>query len=348
MRWLRAGFLPLSLLILVTAAMVVPLPYVRERPGRTLSLAACVDVDHDKAAPVEGDYLLMTISVQPTTTVDAVRALFSQDTLLVPKQAVIPPGIDTGAYFRDQRKEFALTADRAAAVGLSAAGLPAEITGDGAAVIQTQAGTPADGVLEPGDIILEVNSEPVADEGDLRTLIEELPADQPATLTVKRRGEVVEVAVTPAEHEGRTILGVLPQTDNPRVTLPVSVDVAAGAIGGPSAGLMIALTVYDQVLPGVDVARGRTVAGTGSIDAEGRVGPIGGAGLKVLAAERAGADLFLAPAGNYAEAVDFLPEGSEMDVVSVATFEDAREALGEQPADGDAGDWPECPYDPAT
>ena len=328
--------------------MVVPLPYVRERPGRTLSLAACVDVDHEKSAPVDGDYLLMTISVQPTTTVDAVRALFFKDTVLVPKQAVIPPGTDTNTYFRDQRKEFALTADRAAAVGLSAAGLPAEITGDGAAVIQTQAGTPADGVLESGDIILAINGDAVTDEGDLRTLVEGLPLDQLATLKIKRRGDIVEVSVTPAEYEGQKILGVLPQTDNPRVTLPVSVEVAAGAIGGPSAGLMIALTVYDQVLPGVDVARGRTVAGTGSIDGDGRVGPIGGAGLKVLAAERAGADVFLAPAGNYAEAIEFLPEGSAMDVVSVKTFEDAREALGEKPAEGSPGSWAACPYDPAA
>lgn len=351
MRWLRAGFLPLSLLILVTAAMIVPLPYVRERPGSTLSLAACVDVDHEKATPVAGDYLLMTISVQRATTVDAVKALFEHDTLLVPRQSVIPPGTDTGTYFENQRDEFALSADRAAAVGLAAAGLPADISGDGAAVVQTLPDTPAHGVLEPGDIIVAVNDETVSDESDLRTIVEELPTDQPATLTVKRRAEVVEVPVTPAEMEGRTVLGVHPATDNPRVSLPVGVDVAGGPIGGPSAGLMIALTVYDQVLPGVDVARGRTVAGTGSIDADGRVGPIGGAGLKVLAAHRAGADVFLSPAGNYADAQSFLPAGSSMDVVSVETFEDAREALGEAPADDTTevnAQSADCPHDAGT
>ena len=86
--------------------------------------------------------------------------------------------------------------------------------------------------------------------------------------------------------------------------------------------MMIALSVYDQVLPGIDLARGRTVAGTGSIDEQGRVGPIGGAGLKVIAAHRKGADVFLAPAAN---------------------IDAARQALGEQPATGPTPRRAECP-----
>lgn len=349
MRWVRAGFLPASLLILIVAAMVVPLPFVAERPGRTLSLAACVDVDHEQAAPVDGDFLLMTISVAGSTTVDAVMAIGRDDVALVPRQAVIPAGTDTNTYFRDQREAFALMADRAAAVGLSAAGFRAEITGDGVVVVRTQPETPADGVFEPGDLILAINDVAIEDESDLRTAVTELPLDQETVIDIKRRGEAMQVNVTPVEFEGRRVLGIQPETENPRVELPVGVDVAAGAIGGPSAGLMIALTVYDQVLPGVDLAQGRTVAGTGSIDDEGRVGPIGGAGLKVIAAARAGAEVFLSPAANYAEASAALPAGSTMDVVSVETFEQAREALGEKPAEGARTPDPqECPYDKAA
>lgn len=351
MRWVRAGFLPVSILILVVAAMVVPLPFVAERPGRTLSLAACVDVEHEQASAVHGDFLLMTISVQGSTTVEALMAIARDDVLLVPRQAVIPTGTDTSTYFRDQRAAFALMADRAAAVGLSAAGLPADITGDGVVVVTTQPGTPAHGVLEPGDLIRAVNDEAIEDEADLRTSISALTDGEEAVLDITRRGESAQVRVTPTVFEGRRILGVQPETENPRVELPVAVDVAAGAIGGPSAGLMIALTVYDQVLPGVDLAGGRTIAGTGTIDDEGRVGPIGGAGLKVIAAARAGADIFLSPAANYAEASAALPSGSDLKVVPVETLDDALEAIGEQPADGDERDAVEeqpCPYDAAA
>ena len=350
MRWVRAGFLPVSVLILVVAAMVVPLPLVAERPGRTLSLAACVDVEHEKASSVDGDFLLMTISVQGSTTVGAISAL-RKDVDLVPRRHVIPHGIDTNTYFRDQREEFALMADRAAAVGLSAAGLRAEVTGDGVVVVGTQPGTPADGVLEPGDLIVAVNDESIEDDTELRHAVAALSEGQAAVLDITRRGKREQVSLTPVLLDGRRILGVHPETENPRVELPVPVDVAAGAIGGPSAGLMIALTVYDQVLPEVDLARGRTVAGTGSIDDEGRVGPIGGAGLKVIAAARAGAEIFLAPAANYDEAVAALPRGSAMKVVSVATFGQARKALAEQPAKGSKSRRSRdqrCPYDNAA
>jgi Lon-like protease len=111
---------------------------------------------------------------------------------------------------------------------------------------------------------------------------------------------------------------------------------------------MIALTVYDKATPDVDLAAGRVVAGTGAVDASGRIGSIGGAGLKVLAAERIGADVFLAPAANYDEARQMLPEGSPMRIVPVETFEDARSALertaGEQPRGGGL-DSAECPFD---
>lgn len=351
MRWLRAGFLPLSLLILVVAALVVPLPYVVERPGRNLSLAACVQVDHGQATPVEGDYLLTTITVLPSTAVEFVTALMDRDALVLPQQAVIPPGVGGGEYFRQQRQEFALTADRAAAVGLSAAGFPAEVTGDGVAVVQVQPGTPAEGVLEPGDVITAVNAQAVADESDLRSIIDALPPGEPAVVDLQRRGAEASVSLTPMEFEGRLILGLQPVTANPRVTLPVPVNVSAGTIGGPSAGLMIALTVYDQVVPGVDLAQGRVVAGTGSIDADGVVGPVSGAGLKVIAASEAGAELFLVPERNAAEARAGLPEGSDMEVVAVADFDQARtvleESAGGPGATGTAAPV-ECPFEEAA
>ena len=103
---------------------------------------------------------------------------------------------------------------------------------------------------------------------------------------------------------------------------PVSID--SGDIGGPSAGLMWALGLYELMTPG-DLTGGRTIAGTGTIDLRGHVGPIGGIRDKVVAAQHAGASIFLAPADDMAE-LDGVDTGA-MRVISVATFADALQAL---------------------
>lgn len=348
MRWLRAGFLPVSLLILLAAALFVPLPLFLERPGRAVSLAACVDVDHEEATPVEGDFLLMTISVVAGTSVDALVAAFDGDTEVVGQDMIIPRGVDAGTYFAQQRHEFVSTANIAAAVGLRAAGLGAEVTGEGVSVTETVPDTPAAEVLQPGDIITSINDTAVTMETDLRDAVASVPIGDPLILEVQRGNETIEVELVAIDVDGIPIIGVVPETVNPRVELPVAVDVASGRTGGPSAGLTIALTVYDQVLPGVDLAAGRTIAGTGTIDDSGRVGPVGGAGLKVLAAIRAGADVFLVPAANEAEARAALPDDSSLEIVPVATFEEALAALeveqDAQEEDTDAANPPTCPY----
>lgn len=127
--------------------------------------------------------------------------------------------------------------------------------------------------------------------------------------------------------QGRPILGIEVRTVDPQIDLPVPVDVESGRIGGPSAGLMIAVTVYDKVDAEVDLAAGRTVAGTGSVDRDGTVGPIGGIRQKVIAADRRDVDVFLAPEMQFKQARSGLAPGSTMRVLSVGSFDDAVAAL---------------------
>jgi PDZ domain-containing protein len=105
---------------------------------------------------------------------------------------------------------------------------------------------------------------------------------------------------------------------------PIDVSYSSEDIGGPSAGLMWALGLYELMTPG-DLTAGRTVAGTGELLPDGTVLPIGGIRDKVIAAERAGATLFLAPADNMAELAGV--DTGDMQVVSVATFDEALRAL---------------------
>ncbi len=348
---LRRALLPLSLLTLVAALLIVPLPLYVEQPGRLVSLAACVEVAAPDAEPVAGDYLLTTVNLVEATTYEALRGAVVADAAVVRKREVLPPGVDPSAFFDAQADVFATTADVAAAVGLEAAGFEAEVTGDGVSVVRALPDTPAAGVLFPGDVVTAVDGEPVRVDADLRAAVAAAGAGATLRLSLVRDGTAQEVAVTPTLLEGRPVIGVEIETANPRVVLPVPVEVASGAIGGPSAGLMIAVTVYDKVSADEDLAAGRRVAGTGTIDEQGRVGPIGGIRLKVIAAHRAGVDVFLAPASQLAEARAGVPPGGELEVVGVADFDAARAALARSaagaPADGDADAGAQgCPYAP--
>ncbi len=348
MRLLRAGLWPLSIITVLAAAWIVPMPLYLERPGRLLSLASCVTVESPRAEAVEGDYLLTTVNLLPASMVDTLRGIVDDDIAVVARTAVVPPQLDSDEFFDQQQQLFSSTAEVAAAIGLRAAGMEAEIGGDGVLVRRTLPGSPADGVLAAGDVITALEGTPLRTDGALREALAGAPAGAPVAVTFTREDRVREAFIVPTELAGRPILGVEVQTLNPRVDLPVPVTVDSGTIGGPSAGLMIAVTVYDKVTPRIDLAAGRRVAGTGSIDGEGRIGPIGGIRQKVIAAERDGADLFLAPASQLAEAEAGL-SGPSLDVVGVADFDDAVRALrdtasGQAAGTSGAGEPPACPF----
>lgn len=333
MRWLRAFFLPVSVTVLVAAALTVPLPMFTERPGQLLSLDDEVTVEAEDVSPVDGDFLLTAVTLRRATVVTTARALLDEEIVLVPDSSFIPSGIDDATYFERQRAVFATTADVAAALGLRAAGFPADprsLTGDGVLVVETLPGSPAEGTLESGDVIVSVGGDEVRTAEDL---VGAVSAGEDLSVRFTRNGDERTAALTPqfrdVEGETRPVIGVTIETLRPRIELPVDVDVDAGRLGGPSAGLMIALTVFDKASPSVDVAAGRKIAGTGAIDEAGNVRPIGGIRQKVRAASRGGADLFLAPAAQVGEASGAAPPGG-MEVVGVDSLDEAIRVLTER------------------
>lgn len=332
-RW-RALFLPLCIAILLMAAAAVPLPVFLERPGPVASLTELVDVgpapsgeETQAVGEVDGDYLLTVVNLRRATLVLLVHGLLAPDVSTLPA-VQLTGGVDDATYFGRQREVFATTADVAAALGLQAAGFPIEFgTPRGVLVAEVFPGAPAAGALEPGDIVTTI------DDTDVRStteLVAAVRAVREPTMEVEfvredeeRRVQITRGAVPGIDQPG---LGVRVEDLIPAIDLPVPVDIDATRIGGPSAGLMIALTVYDKAAP-EDLAAGRRVAGTGGVTLDGTVTPIGGIELKVLAAHREGADVFLAPASQAADAQTAVPPGSALQVVGVATVDDAIQEL---------------------
>jgi PDZ domain-containing protein len=141
-------------------------------------------------------------------------------------------------------------------------------------------------------------------------------------VTVLRDGEELTRSVpTQVGAGGRTVVGIFP-TDS--YELPFTIDIGIDRVGGPSAGLLLALGIVDKLTPGA-LTGGAHIAGTGTIDGDGTVGRIGGIEQKVVAAQEVGATVFLVPADNCAEAVGAAPKGLQL--VRVNTLEDALDAL---------------------
>ena len=170
----------------------------------------------------------------------------------------------------------------------------------------------------------------------VRDALQKKKPGETVSITVTRKGKEQTVVVpTVAGQGGRTALGVLLGL---RHDFPGKITIDAGAIGGPSAGLMFSLGIYDKLTPG-PLAGGRQIAGTGTIDDEGQVGPIGGIRQKLAGARADGAQYFLAPADNCDEVVGHVPDG--LDVFKVGTFAEARTAV-EEIAQGQTTSLPRC------
>ena len=182
-------------------------------------------------------------------------------------------------------------------------------------------------MLSPGDLITAVDGQPLTSTSDLASAVRQATG-RPLTLQIQRPTATTSQTVTttpvPLGPDHRPGIGVLVDPPTVAVQLPVPVTDDDHGVVGPSAGLMTALAIYDELSP-TDVAAGRTIAGTGTLDIDGRVGDIGGIEAKARAAAAAGAQVFLAPADQAAAARRVL--GTRIPVIGVDTFQHALDAL---------------------
>jgi PDZ domain-containing protein len=332
--------------VLGLAASLVPVPYVAASPGPTQDVLT--EVDGEPAITVTGAASYPTTGRLDLTTVRHTRADLRLDLAsafgawLDPDRAVLPRDLiyPDDVTVEDVREENARLLDRSEETARASAlrhlgyEVPQRIVVDSVTV-----DGPSDGILEPGDILVSVDGTPVTTGDEVRAAVTAHDPGESVALRIRRAGEERDVAVTTAaapEDPSRAVIGIVPA---PGFDFPVDIDIHLERdIGGPSAGLVFAVGIVDRMTPG-PLLEGSHVAGTGTIDADGNVGPIGGIAQKIAAARDADAAAFLVPAGNCGDLDDARPGG--MALVRVATLD---EALGvvEDVAAGRTGDLPEC------
>ena len=310
-----------------TLLYVIPTPYQIEMPGEVDDVQTLI---HPFDKPRTGALYLTTIYTEGANAAMYLYAKVSPDAGLIPREEARPRDLSERQYesvLRQMMDESTLTAK---VVALREAGYDVEITGQGAQVQDVTDTSKAKGILLPKDVIVAVDGQPVQTSTDLIAKIQAHKPGDSVSMTVRRNDVPLELTVPLGEspdEPGRARVGIAVLTYLYQYDLPKEVDLDTKNIGGNSAGLMFALGIYNAVAP-ADITRGHKIAGTGTISTDGSVGAIGGVRYKVIAAERAGAELFLVPPENYDDAK---AAARHMRVVEVHTFKEALDALAGLP-----------------
>lgn len=320
-RVLRAypyGALLLALGIL--AASRIHTDSVAYAPGSASDLTPRIKLTGAQQYRPKGSFLLATVGLTDRLTITQwVRARLDADVDLKDYDQVYPRGRST-----ELTRSRAMMDDSKTLATLAALRyLGQDGTGSGAKVIEVEPTLPANGKLVAGDIITAVNSAPICVAGDLRTGITATRKGSPVALSVTRAGTTgsIIIEIVPALIEGTPLIGVAAETV--KCDLPVDVSIDTANIGGPSAGLSMTLAILDLLTPG-ELTGGRVIAATGTIDADGSVGDVGGVKQKTAGVRSAGAKLFLVPTGEEQEA---RARAGKLPVVAVRNLNDAIEAL---------------------
>jgi PDZ domain-containing protein len=332
-RALAVGCAVVLLILIGWLVTAVRLPVLMISPGAALSVGPRVEFPTRTEDELSGQLLLTTVRVSQPNTLQALGAWLDEDEDIVQRDQLIPEGVNAQEYFEAQRAVFQQSGQLAAAAGLRAAGENVVVSGAGVRVLAVLPDAPATGALRPGDVITAAGGQPTGLAPELIAAVARQNVGDTLPLTVRRDGVAQDVNVTLGRSplQPGAVLGIAIDTVDFDIKLPFPVKVDAGEIGGPSAGLLMALTVYDLADQG-DLAAGRIIAGTGTIDALGNVGPVGGVEQKVDAAVDAGAQIFLAPREESERAA--AAAGDRLQVIGVATLRKAIEALGATPSAG--------------
>jgi Lon-like protease len=317
------------LVALLALVFALPVPYVILSPGETFntlgtvpgSSAQIIVVSGTTPKKTTGTLILTTVneSTDSVSVIEAIAGWLQHDRIVVPHDAIVPPGTSQKVQNQQDTQDFVNSQDDATLAAFCELGYPKGVLIEG-----YSDGTKAKNLLDVGDALVSINGQTASTLDALTAVLQDATPGSSAAVVIERAGQQKTVSVpliAPAAGGKGARMGVSVADG---CVAPFAVDLAlADQIGGPSGGLMFALGIMDKVGP--DLTAGRTIAGTGTIDPTGAVGAIGGIQLKMIAARRAGATVFLAPTTNCADVRGNIPDG--LKVISVSSLHQAKTDL---------------------
>ena len=309
------------IIILILLGFFIRIDYFLITPSRAVELGGIIEVENRDLNDL-GTFYLVTVSQQRASLITALYGVMHPHIDLNPIASVIPANMDESEYRQLLSENMIESRHLAQVVALRRVGYEVEINSEGVQIVGLTDNAPAEGTLFENDLILAIDGCPVFLATEVPLLVQGREVGEAVNLTISRNGERVDLAInTGANPEDLELpyLGIYVRTLPWEPVLPVNIEMDTGRIGGPSAGLMFVLEIMNQLLED-DLTKGLKIAGTGTIDINENVGRIGGVVQKVITAERAGADYFLVPRGNYEQARKV---ARRIEVIAVDNLEEA-------------------------
>lgn len=336
----------LTFVALAALLAVIAVPYVTWSPGGTHDALGNVPVKSGQPGygqpmiqisgidtyPTQGQLDLTTVSVTSAESrlslPEALAAYWLPKRDALPRDSVYPPGTTEQDAEQQEIQLMTTSQDDAVVAALREAGEPVV---EMPMVTAVTVGAPAQGKLEPGDLIVSVGGRQIKQVDEVGEAIRRYKVGQLVTFVVLRKGVRTTVQVNTASSTAQSGVPVVGISVGIGYSYAPSISFDLGEqIGGPSAGMVFALAIYDKITPGA-LLDGRHIAGTGTISPTGEVGPIGGIQQKIAGAERAGASVFLVPAAN-CDAIEGVR--TDLSLVKVSALDDAVNELNQVRAGG--------------
>jgi PDZ domain-containing protein len=334
---LGAVFLLIGITISAILIWPIQVPYYAFSPGPAYDVDEFIEVANESES--DGELYFLTVSLREINALEWLQAQLDPRVDLAPRENVRPAGVSQEELQQQNRDLMDTSKQNAIFVALTELGYEVTYEAEGAGISSIIEGSAADGLLQVGDVIVGVDSQPVEFSADAVELIGGHPPGTTIRLEIDRptdeSGENYErlqldLILGPfravdengdlIEDLDRGMVGVLLATHNLNTIFPIDVQIDSRNVGGPSAGLMFTLEIIDS-LRDDDITRGARIAGTGTIQPDGTVGPIGGIVQKVYGAIDIGAEYMLVPAGNFDDAIT--AAGDDIELVRVETLADA-------------------------
>lgn len=341
---IRYWMTPLIILVVFVGGYFYPIPYYITAPGGAVELSPIIKVEGGYAE--EGSFMLTTVRMTSANLFNYALASFDEYKEKIPKKALLANYRNEEEYSARQLFVMQSSQNTAIKVAYELAGEDVKVSSTEVIVVGTVEGMPAGEYLSFGDVILSVDDIKVETSEELIQYVQG-----------KQEGDRVHLVYRTGEEQKEATIELVPfpvedgaeSTTPPRAGIGIStatkqdievdppIEINTNRIGGPSAGLMFTLEIYNQ-LTEEDITKGYQIAGTGEIRLDGTVGRIGGVHQKIVAADKANADIFFAPYeqgaanSNYNRAVEAAQDiGTEMKIVPVNTVHDALQYLESLP-----------------
>jgi Lon-like protease len=322
----RLAFVLTGLLVVVVTGLalsMIPSDHYIVLPDRARPTDPLVRIPGEESQDEE-DIYMVDVRIGRASLFERLFPWTKEGADLLPERAVNPAGVSDRQRRQSSLNDMSRSQLIAITVALRELGREVEVNESGAEVVLVQPDSPADGVLEVGDVIVEAEGQEVESIQGLQRALSDVQPGEDVELTVQRGDERVQVTsgtqAAPDDPE-RAVMGVQVQ-DALDFEFPVDIEIDAGNIGGPSAGLAFALDIMDEL--GEDIDRGRKIVATGELALDGEVLPIGGVKQKAIGAREAGADIFLVPDGNFEDAKKAT---DDLEIIPVSNIQEALSVL---------------------